>query len=416
MPRFGTAVLFLLLALVPAVAAEKGVTGVIVPIPTSITTDSVARLRSSLHGPLKRFEQEAPGKDRRFVVVCDFNPEGRRSECDDYGACYSLATYLAGLTKETAGVLTVAYVHGDVRRHSVLPVLACREIVFSPQAKMGQVFAPGKTLPASQVTAYKEIVDNRRPLEAVRKMLGPSDEFGREGALYDFTQASKLGLCQPKAAATLDEVRIAYRLPRAGAPKAIDRSLAWRIPLEGPITGETRREDAPPRRPRAPRLRLRHRLRAALAGGDSDRANDLGRYIASLNDDRPDDPVETVAYVTGVARNLAAFPAFACNKIVMQRMPTGADPAPEDADDALSGEARLGDFSMYLRQNPNLDRIIGDHLADLAAKNLYPAEVARALTRARTSRSSPSSLRPGRAAGPSSPEKSTTRSRSGGAS
>ena len=118
------------------------------------------------------------------------------------------------------------------------------------------------------------------------------------------------------------------------------------------------------------------------AGGDSARAYALGRYIASINDDRPDDPVETIAYVTSVARNLAAFPAFACNKIVMQRMPAGADPAPEDADDGLSGEARLGDFSMYLRQNADLERIIGDHLADLAAKNFYPAEVARALTRA----------------------------------
>ena len=143
MPRFGTAVLFLLLALVPSVAAEKSVTGAIVQIPTSITTDSVARLRSSLHGSLKRFEQEAPGKDRQFVVLCDFNPEGRRSECDDFGACYSLATYLSHLPIETKGVLTVAYVHGDVRRHSVLPVLACREIVFSAQAKMGQVVAAG---------------------------------------------------------------------------------------------------------------------------------------------------------------------------------------------------------------------------------------------------------------------------------
>jgi membrane-bound serine protease (ClpP class) len=382
MPRFGTAVLFLLLALLPAVAAERGVTGVIVPIPTSITTDSVARLRSSLHGPLKRFEQEAPGEGRQFVVLCDFNPEGRRSECDDFGACYSLASYLSRLPIETKGVLTIAYVHGEVRRHSVLPVLACREIVFSPQAKLGQVVAAGKTLPRSEITAYEEIVRNRRPVDVVRKMLVPSDEFGREGALYDFAQASKLGLCQPKAAATLDEARLDYRLPRAGSRKSLDRSLAWRIPIEGPITGETV-EKTQRRVARALRARaavIVFELRCV--GGDSDKANELGRYIASINDDRPDDPVETIAYVTSVARNLAAFPAFGCSRIVMQRMSAGADPAPEDADDGLSGEARLGDFSMYLRQNANLERIIGDHLADLAAKNLYPAEVARALTRA----------------------------------
>ena len=94
MTQIGTAVLFplprawlrglalALVALAPGLvaAAEKSVTGVIVQIPTSITTDSVARLRASLFGPLKRFEQEAAGKDKQFVVLCDFNPEGRRSE------------------------------------------------------------------------------------------------------------------------------------------------------------------------------------------------------------------------------------------------------------------------------------------------------------------------------------------------
>ncbi len=396
MHPIGTAVLFplprawlrgLVLALVAlspgaVVAAEKAVSGIIVQIPASITTESVARLRSSLHGSLKRFEQEASAKGGQFVVLCDFNPEGRRNECDDFGACYSLANYLSRLPTETKGVLTVAYVHGDIRRHSVLPVLACQEIVFSEKARLGQVVVAGKTLPRPEIAAYEEIGRSRRPRKVVLEMLGPSDAFGQEGALYDFTQASKLGLCQPKAAATLDEVRLTYRLPRTNLRKSIDRSLAWRIPVEGAITGEvvekTRRRVERAIRARANVIVFELRCQ----GGDSDRANELGRYLASINDDRPDDPVETIAYVTNVARNLAAFPAFACNKIVMQRPPTGIDPNPDDGDDSTYGEARLGDFGTYLKENKNLERIIGDHLADLAAKNLYPAEVARALTRA----------------------------------
>ena len=106
--------------------------------------------RSSLHGALKRFDQDGRGKGGQFVVLCDFNPEGRRCECDDFGACYNLATYLAGLPTETKGVFTVAYVHGDVRRHSVLPVLACKEIVFSATGaaraggRPGQDAQPGR--------------------------------------------------------------------------------------------------------------------------------------------------------------------------------------------------------------------------------------------------------------------------------
>ena len=395
MHPIGTAVLFplprarlrgLVFALVllspgVVVAAEKAVSGVIVQIPTSITSESVARLRSGLHGSLKRFEQESSAQGGQFVVLCDFNPEGRRSECDDFGACYGLANYLSRLPTETKGVLTVAYVHGDVRRHGVLPVLACREIVFSEKGRLGQVVAEGKTLPRPEFAAYEEIVRDRRPIEVVRKMLGPSD-LGQEGALFDFTQASKLGLCQPKAATTLDEVRTAYRLPRTNPRKSIDRSLAWRISIEGPITGElvekTRRRVARALRARATVIVFELRCQ----GGDSDSANELGRFIASINDDRPEDPVETIAYVTSVARNLAAFPAFGCNKIIMQRAPNGVDANPDDGDDSTSGEARLGDFGMYLRENKNLERIIGDHLADLAARQLYPAEVARALTRA----------------------------------
>ena len=47
-------------------------------------------------------------------------------------------------------------------------------------------------------------------------------------------------------------------------------------------------------------------------------AHELAVYLTELNDNRRE-PVETIAYVTNRARNTAAFLAFACDKIVMQR-------------------------------------------------------------------------------------------------
>src|SRR3954454_10366534 len=82
--------------LFPAVAVERSVEGLIVDIPPTVTTESKNRLRSLLHGPLKRFEQSAR-QGGRFVLVCDFNPDGRRADCDDADACHGLARYLRSL-------------------------------------------------------------------------------------------------------------------------------------------------------------------------------------------------------------------------------------------------------------------------------------------------------------------------------
>src|SRR4051794_1199405 len=92
--RLGWLPLFLLFPAFAA-AADKP-SGLIVQVPPSISTESTGRLRSLLHGPLKRFEQESAGQKEKapFVLICDFNPEGRASACEDFGACFDLATYL----------------------------------------------------------------------------------------------------------------------------------------------------------------------------------------------------------------------------------------------------------------------------------------------------------------------------------
>src|SRR5262245_55561837 len=229
----------------PARAADdKPIDGLTVQVPAAVTTASVDRLRSQLHGPLQRFEAGAARQGGMFRVLLDFNPDGRAADSDDFGACYKLATELRKLTSNLKSVQTVAWVHGPVRRHSVLPVLACSDIVFAsrPAARLGPVVTGGQGLPKVERTAYEDLTANRLPAALVRKLYEPDLEVVRAGgrfhasdekppprgdvvaelppgetASYPFALAKQLGLCQQSAADSLEELRVLYGLPAGGA-------------------------------------------------------------------------------------------------------------------------------------------------------------------------------------------------------
>lgn len=374
--------LLLALALAPrAAAADRPVEGLLVQVPTSITSESTGRLKSVLHGPLSRFKMGAAQQRGQFWLVLDFNPDGQRSECDDFSACLGLAKYLRALPAEVAGVSTVAYVRGDVRAHSVLPVLACSRIEMAARAKLGPIAVGGKPLDRIERTAYEDLTKGRFDPLLVRKMYDPNLEVyqapdgrlvaggeklpagsrlaleaAQEARVFDFEAARKFGLCSQAPVNSTDELRATYNLPRGGAQRHLDRTVCWRIPLEGAITGElvelTKR-----------RVKRALQARANLiifelkcAGGDSEKAHELGLFISGLNEGREESPVETVAYVTNQARNLAAFVAFSCHKIVMQNEP--GDEAPgRDEEDVPAGEARLGGFGLYVQRHPTLEAL-----------------------------------------------------------
>jgi membrane-bound ClpP family serine protease len=381
--------------LLPAAAraADPPADGLIVQVPAAITSESTNRLRSVLYGPLKRFEAGAARQGGRFTLVCDFNPDGRRARCDDFGASYSLAVYLRSLPRDIKGVRTVAFVHGEVKRHSVLPVLACSEIVFSEQGKLGPVAGAGQEASRVERTAYEEVVRNRFPLPLVRKLYDPAVEVVRAGdryaaadeqprprgelvpdlpmndtVAYNFPLARKLGLCQQLASARLEDVRVVYGLPSGSRNRALDRTAAWRIIVEGTIKGDLVEQT---------RRRVQRALRAGVdlivlelrcSGGDAARAYELGLFLATLNEKRADNPVETIAFVTTKAADLATFLAFGCNKIVMQR--EDGEDGKEDPD-VLPHEARLGGFDLYLRRHPSLEPMLRE-LADLETRRANP--------------------------------------------
>jgi membrane-bound ClpP family serine protease len=363
--------------------AQDPPAGLVVQVPPNDMANATNRLRSLLHGPLKKFE--SAGKNAAFTVVLDFNPDNRKAESDDFGSCYSLATYLRSLPRDVKGLRTVAFVHGDVRGHSVLPVLACSEkIVFSenPVARLGKVTLGDKRLGATEISGYDEITLNRFPAVIIRKMYDPAVEVIKsadryhdarekprprgdpvpelgpgETAWYTFAQARNFGLAQQNPRNTLEEVLADFNLPRGGSRRSLDNTVCWRIPIEGPVTADLR-EKVKRRVERA--LRARANLLVIelhCAGGESDQAYELGAYLASLNDRRLENPIETIAYVTNEAQNVAAFIAFGCNKIVMQRE------IRENGEVTQEG-AVLGNFERYIQGHPSLETIRSE-LSDL---------------------------------------------------
>jgi hypothetical protein len=385
-------------------AQERHDAGLVVPIPTTITTEATNRLRTAIYGPLKRFETQR-GRDAKqagvFRLVCDFNPDGRANASEDFGACHTLAKYLRGLQLE--GVQTAAYVHGDVRRHAVLPVLACAEIVMSadPPARLGKVVAEAE-IDKDERVSYEEMARHRYPLALVRKMydrglavfkappgrkgdpyvdsthplpagaeplpdLGPGDT-----ALYSFTQARDYGLCQQAPRNSIDEVVEAYRLGRSSLTPPLDQVDAWRVVAAGIINGDlAEKVQGRVRRALGQNANLLI-IELSCGDGDSKVAQDLGLYLAGLNDNRRDSPVQTVAFVTREARNTAAFLALGCTKMVMQR-------EKRQADAVVQAGARLGEFDRFLQDNPTLEPDLQRKIAEIARKQHYPAVLAEAL-------------------------------------
>jgi membrane-bound serine protease (ClpP class) len=383
-------------------AQERRNAGIVVSIPTTITTEATSRLKSALYGPLRHYEDERsrdPKGVGNFYLVCDFNPENRENASDEPGACQSLARNLRDLQKKH-GIQVVAFVHGNVTRHAVLPVLACSEIIMSqePPAHLGKAADAQHPLERLDRLAYDDLANKGYPNVLIRKMYDADVDVVRgrdrvyydakeksapknaepvsglsrgETALYSFDQARDLGLCQQMPCNNIDEVLARHQLPRASLYPTLDRLHAWRIVLRGPINGEMKE-------------RVKRRVRQALGdkanvlimelacgGGESQAANELALFLGGLNDKRSE-PVETIAYVTGRASDTAAFLAFACNKIVMQR-------EIKQNGQLIQEGASLGGFDRYVLDHPMSEAAMRSNLADIAEKKHYPRILAEGM-------------------------------------
>lgn len=376
-------------AAAPAEGAEPSA-GLFITVPNPI--DSKAKNRIiTMAG---RFLQKADARAR--TIVFDFNPDGRAAGSSDYGPCQDLARYLLGLQNVT----TVAFVHNDVTGHTVLPVFACKDIVMSAGARLGDGLRDqAGPLWEDQRKFYELVANGRGRCPAVvlktvdkdmevwagtrqgavwfidHRLLREEAKSGfvltgREPLLpagapghYDAEAARRFGLLS-LVKESRQEVAEAYRLSAKslrGDPLEGRSPVAWRVEVSGPITGALRET-------------LERRIRRAVArganllilqlecgGGDTQTALDLGEFLRTRTDDSGKEPVMTVAYVTERARDNAVFLALGCTEVAMDR------------------NARLGGFERLVQERPQLRDAIGKSLEGLTREQGYPVLVARGL-------------------------------------
>jgi len=372
-----------------------------VTVRNPITEDEFSRIKSATSLAVERWKKS--GQREPMKIVFDFNPDHAAAGTDRLPACLALAKYI----EQLHGVTTVAFVHKDVTRHTVLPVLACQEIVMGKEAHIGNVLPDADELPPQdeqsfykdwRVRAYDDMARGRGRCPAIiLKMLSrdlpvmegkrgdgstwwvdprrpkQSDlvSVGKESILpatstgfYDAARAHDFGLSKNKHPLnTRHEVAQAYAMPDSSLRE--DRlegrtPVAWRLEVRGPLT-------------RALEETVRRRVSRAVAqganlivvelecgGGEPAVARDLGDFFRKLKDTTGRYPVMTVAYVTDQARDNAAFLALGCSEIVMKK------------------GAKLGDFEAFLNGRKD-GETIGRSLEGLAQDQHYPAALARAL-------------------------------------
>jgi membrane-bound ClpP family serine protease len=373
--RLGWGSWLLILALLPAVARaqEEAVEGLFVTVPNPITSEASNRVKEISNRAVLKFKSNdagAGGARKTLTIVFDFSPSNNGpSATPDFGPCYDLAKHLQRLQD----VNTVAFLHGEVTRHTVLPVLACRQIAMSSEAKIGDVLGDAANSQDDadlERAAYKQIIKDRRCPAVVLKMLDPDmvvlkaknlkdggewfidqrlqDEEQRHGigaiepepvvprgkgsTLYTAKQARDLGLCQ-RIKESRQEVASAYGLPPTSlrADPLMGRTpIAWRIDVNGVFTqGLAETLERRIRRAMGQNANLII-LQIGCAGGDTKDAREFAEFLLGLS--RQDPPVMTIAYIPDKAPDTATFVAFGCNAIVMKK------------------DAVLGDFSSIVHE------------------------------------------------------------------
>ncbi|HEV3145244.1 MAG TPA: NfeD family protein [Gemmataceae bacterium] len=379
--------------------------GLFITVTTPITSDVVNRVKETT-------ERARTRKDRVIrKIVYDFNPNDQEAATPDFGPCFDLAVYLQGLHELT----TVAYVHKKVYRHTVLPVLACKELVMGSDGRIGDVSDPKSPRTPLQEQAYAQVAGENRAA-IVLKMLDPNIEVmhgrkngaefffdrrrqaemvnqgvvgiepkpvlqGGKVALLDANESFQLGLCKLINKDSRQQVAEAYGLSANSLredPLQGRAPVAWHIMLRGPVN-EAFAETIARRMNHAVAQRANVIIFEfdSCGTGDANSARRLADKIRELKgNDLDGAPVMTVAFIPkGMdATDVATFLAFGCSEIVMGK------------------DATLGDFSSMVgmgaagpkrKQNqPDVaknPKLVSESLEDLAKAQGIPPLLVRGM-------------------------------------
>lgn len=348
--------------------------GVFITVSNPITSEVYNRVRN--------LAEEARGaKAGRVIsrIIFDFNPNGRESSSPDFGPAYDLAKYIKNLHNLT----TVAYVHQKATRHTVLPILACKELVMGgPEtAWIGRIVDdPKKPLEPQEARAYEQFAGEAR-WAVVQKMFDPNVELmkGRRNnaefyfdkrrqadavavgvvggelvmpagdlAFLNSDEAVRYGLCKLNNKPQRRQVAEAYgmspaslRLDPLRGKSPVARALSFKGEINTSFVESMTRRINRAREDGANTFFIR--FSDDFGGGNIETARALADKLRAMTNDEAR-PVQLVAFVPFRGPDSAIFVALGCSDIVM------------------SEDATLGDFSdrMGLGQDPrrraNADR------------------------------------------------------------
>lgn len=368
-----------------------------------ITSQEFSRVKAASEAVRQRYREALKSREnqkapaRRLKIVYDFNPDNQTANTVLPGPCQDLAEYIRSVND----AVTIAFVHGEVTRHSVLPVIACHELVMASgdNVRLGNVLPDdAEQLPPDafytnpRVLFYQQTavqrgyspaiilkmlardmevlqghradgsicyVDRRRPKESGAVTVGndPVLPAGAAG-FYTPSRAERFGLCKRRLE-TRQEVAEAYQMPARSLREDVLQGrepVVWTVEARGVLNRLL--EERIKRR--IDHARGQHAnfiiLNLACGGGDPVAASALADYLRNLKDNEGRHPVMTVAHLTADAHDNALFVALGCNDIVMDK---GAH---------LGGFEAVADGELLARA-----------LEQLAARRDYPPLLVRAL-------------------------------------
>ncbi len=408
MPRPGTMVAFLAIVAILAggcsvqaqapAAQEKD--GIFITVPNPITDRDVNVIKNKLAAAVKQ-RVKISGT---FTVVFDFNPNGMPAgtSSDTFDSCRALARFIRNLRLGQAGsqypaMHTIAFVHNTVTRHTVLPVLACGELVMSDEARIGNVLERQDEVPSPNdrqeyEQVYEQVAENfssalvlrmidrglvvrkvktkdgirylsdkeiRDKRERGEKMVVESGippgleagttiydarrarEYGLAKAIYNDRSALKDALCLPRRSLIED-----WLVGRTIVP--------WRIE----VRGELDQGKLDSLRRKINRAKGQHAnliiLQLDCEGGTTVDAGSAARELTQLTDEQGL-PVRTIAYIPPRRQlGAATFLALGCNEIVMAQ------------------DAFLGDFNYLSDKTAEVLQPRREMLVKLARDQGYP--------------------------------------------
>jgi membrane-bound serine protease (ClpP class) len=374
--------------------------GLFITVPNPISGEAAARVKETVERAL------SGGRIRK--IVFDFNPSGQPASTNQFGPCLDLAKYL----ERQHQISTIAFVRARTSRHTVLPVLACKEVVMASEASLGDVL-PDQAEPPDEdeLRVYARLAGRGREA-LVLKMLDKNivllegrtraggvwfldgrkkDEAEREGivainplplmpagslALYSANEARKYNLCQ-QIRDTRQEIAELYQLPASSLredPLQGRSPVAYKMVIRGEVN---RALDERIRRQIGYCIRKGANtivLQLECSGGDFEVAGDLAEYLRTLRG-RDELPIVTVAFVPTAAPDTATFLALGCTEIVLGKGAVLGSFAHLLKPPPLPGPQRRG---RPVPPAPKLD-LVRDALVKLAQEQGYSPVLIRGL-------------------------------------